>query len=162
MWEKIKPYIRIYIIAIAIPIGVGLLSTLFTKDNMNIYEELIVPNIAPPALVFPIVWTVLYTLMGVSSAMIYNRRITDTADVRSALTTYAVSLVINFGWSIIFFNANAFLLSFLWLILLLYFVIKTILEYKKIEPLAAYLQIPYALWVAFAGYLNIAIYFLNT
>lgn len=162
MWEKIKPYIRIYIIAIAIPIGVGLLSTLFTKDNMNIYEELIVPNIAPPALVFPIVWTVLYTLMGVSSAMIYNRRITDTADVRSALTTYAVSLVINFGWSIIFFNANAFLLSFLWLILLLYFVIKTILEYKKIEPLAAYLQIPYALWVIFAGYLNIAIYFLNT
>ena len=162
MWEKIKPYIRIYIIAIAIPIGVGLLSTLFTKDNMNIYEELIVPNIAPPALVFPIVWTVLYTLMGVSSAMVYNRRITDTADVRSALTTYAVSLVINFGWSIIFFNANAFLLSFLWLILLLYFVIKTILEYKKIEPLAAYLQIPYALWVIFAGYLNIAIYFLNT
>ncbi|MBO5101717.1 MAG: tryptophan-rich sensory protein [Clostridia bacterium] len=162
MWEKIKPYIRIYIIAIAIPIGVGLLSTLFTKDNMNIYEELIVPNIAPPALVFPIVWTVLYTLMGVSSAMVYNRRITDTADVRSALTTYAVSLVINFGWSIIFFNANAFLLSFLWLILLLYFVIKTILEYKKIEPLAAYLQIPYALWVTFAGYLNIAIYFLNT
>ncbi|MBR3805222.1 MAG: tryptophan-rich sensory protein [Clostridia bacterium] len=162
MWEKIKPYIRIYIIAIAIPIGVGLLSTLFTKDNMNIYEELIVPNIAPPALVFPIVWTVLYTLMGVSSAMVYNRRITDTADVRSALTTYAVSLVINFGWSIIFFNANAFLLSFLWLILLLYFVIKTILEYKKIEPAAAYLQIPYALWVIFAGYLNIAIYFLNT
>ena len=162
MWEKIKPYIRIYIIAIAIPIGVGLLSTLFTKDNMNIYEELIVPNIAPPALVFPIVWTVLYTLMGVSSAMVYNRRITDTADVRSALTTYAVSLVINFGWSIIFFNANAFLLSFLWLILLLYFVIKTILEYKKIEPLAAYLQIPYALWVIFAGYLNIASYFLNT
>lgn len=162
MWEKIKPYIRIYIIAIAIPIGVGLLSTLFTKDNMNIYEELIVPNIAPPALVFPIVWTVLYTLMGVSSAMVYNRRITDTADVRSALTTYAVSLVINFGWSIIFFNANAFLLSFLWLILLLYFVIKTILEYRKIEPLAAYLQIPYALWVIFAGYLNIAIYFLNT
>ncbi|MBO5009443.1 MAG: tryptophan-rich sensory protein [Clostridia bacterium] len=162
MWEKIKPYIRIYIIAIAIPIGVGLLSTLFTKDNMNIYEELIVPNIAPPALVFPIVWTVLYTLMGVSSAMVYNRRITDTADVRSALTTYAVSLVINFGWSIIFFNANAFLLSFLWLILLLYFIIKTILEYRKIEPLAAYLQIPYALWVIFAGYLNIAIYFLNT
>ncbi len=162
MWEKIKPYIRIYIIAIAIPIGVGLLSTLFTKDNMNIYEELIVPNIAPPALVFPIVWTVLYTLMGVSSAMIYNRRITDTADVRSALTTYAVSLVINFGWSIIFFNANAFLLSFLWLILLLYFIIKTILEYRKIEPVAAYLQIPYALWVIFAGYLNIAIYFLNT
>ncbi len=162
MWEKIKPYIRIYIIAIAIPIGVGLLSTFFTKDNMNIYEELIVPNIAPPALVFPIVWTVLYTLMGISSAMIYSKRITDTAEVRSALTTYAISLVINFAWSIIFFNANAFLLSFLWLVLLLYFIIKTIIEYRRISPIAAYLQIPYALWVIFAGYLNIAIYFLNT
>lgn len=162
MWKKIKPYIRMYIVAIAIPIGVGLLSTLFTKGNMNIYEELIVPNIAPPALVFPIVWTVLYTIMGVSSAMIYSRRLTDTVAVRTALTTYAISLVINFGWSIIFFNANAFLLSFLWLVLLLYFVAKTIIEYRRIEPVAAYLQIPYALWVIFAGYLNIAIYFLST
>ncbi len=162
MWEKIKPYIKTYIVAIAIPIGVGLLSTYFTKDNMNIYEELIVPNAAPPGWLFPIVWTLLYTLMGISSAMIYNRRITDRNEVRGALNTYAISLVINFAWCIIFFNANAFLLSFLWLVLLFYFVVKTILEYRKIEPLAAYLQIPYAIWVAFAGYLNIAIYFLNT
>lgn len=162
MWEKYKPYIKTFIIAIAIPMGVGLLSTLFTKDNMNIYEELIVPNIAPPAWLFPLVWSVLYALMGISSALIYNRRLTDTAKVRSALSTYAISLVINFAWSIIFFNANAFLLSFLWLVLLFYFIVKTILEYRKIKPSAAYLQIPYALWVAFAGYLNIAIYFLNT
>lgn len=162
MWKKIKPYIIIYIAAVAIPISVGLLSTIFTKDNMNVYEELIVPNVAPPSYVFPIVWTALYTLMGVSSAMIYNRRNTDKLKVRQALTAYAISLVINFGWSIIFFNANAFLLSFLWLILLLYFIIKTISEYRRIEPVAAYLQIPYALWVIFAGYLNIAIYFLNT
>ncbi len=162
MWEKIKPYIRTYIIAIAIPIGVGLLATLLTKDNMMIYEDLIVPELAPPAWVFPIVWTILYTLMGVSSAMVYGRRVTDTSNVRAALTSYAISLVINFGWSIIFFNANAFLLSFLWLILLLYFVIRTIIEYFRVERPAAFLQIPYAIWVAFAGYLNIAIYFLNT
>ena len=162
MWEKFKPYIKNFIIAIAIPIGVGLLSTYFTKDNMDIYELLIVPNIAPPSWVFPPVWTILYALMGVSSALIFNRRITDTAEVRAALTTYAISLVINFAWSIIFFNANAFLLAFLWLILLLYFIVKTIIEYKPIFPIAAYLQIPYALWVTFAGYLNIAIYFLNT
>lgn len=162
MWEKIKPNIKLYLIAVAIPIATGLLSAALTKDNMDIYENLIVPNLAPPALVFPIVWIVLYTLMGVSSAMIYKRRFTDTLAVRQALTTYGISLVINFGWSIIFFNANAFLLSFLWLILLLYFVVRTILEYRKIEPAAAYLQIPYALWVSFAGYLNIAIYLLNT
>jgi len=162
MWEKIKPNLKLYLIAVAIPIATGLLSAALTKDNMDIYENLIVPNFAPPALVFPIVWIVLYALMGVSSAMIYKRRFTDTLAVRQALTTYGISLVINFGWSIIFFNANAFLLSFLWLILLLYFVVKTILEYRKIEPTAAYLQIPYALWVSFAGYLNIAIYLLNT
>ncbi len=162
MWEKIKPNLKLFIIAIAIPIGTGLLSALLTKGNMDIYENLIVPNLAPPALVFPIVWMVLYTLMGISSALIYKRKFTDTMAVRQALTTYGISLVINFGWSIIFFNANAFLLSFLWLLLLLYFIVKTILEYIKIEPLAAYLQIPYALWVIFAGYLNIAIYLLNT
>lgn len=162
MLEKYKPYIKTFVIAIAIPLAVGLFSAYLTKENMNIYEILIVPNLAPPAWLFPLVWSVLYALMGISSALIYTRRITDTSDVREALTTYAVSLVINFAWSIIFFNANAILLAFLWLILLLYFVIKTILQYRKIEPAAAYIQIPYAIWVVFAGYLNIAIYILNT
>ncbi len=162
MWGKYKPYIKTFIVAIAIPLGVGLLSAFLTKDNMTIYEDLIVPNAAPPAWLFPLVWSVLYALMGVSSALIYNQRITDTAEVRAALTTYAISLVINFAWSIIFFNANAFLLAFLWLVLLFYYIVKTVLEYRKLSPVAAYLQIPYALWVAFAGYLNITIYFLNT
>ena len=162
MWEKIKPNLRLFIISVAVALGVGVLSAAITKDNMDIYDNLIVPNIAPPSWLFPIVWTLLYTLMGIGAALIYKRRITDTLAVRGALSTYAISLVLNFAWSIIFFNANAFLLAFLWLVLLLYFIVKTILEYRKIEPIAAYLQIPYALWVAFAGYLNIAIYLLNT
>ena len=162
MWEKIKPNLRLFIISVAVALGVGVLSAAITKDNMDIYDNLIVPNIAPPSRIFPIVWTLLYTLMGIGAALIYKRRITDTLAVRGALSTYAISLVLNFAWSIIFFNANAFLLAFLWLVLLLYFIVKTILEYRKIEPIAAYLQIPYALWVAFAGYLNIAIYLLNT
>ena len=162
MWGKIKPNLRLFIISVAVALGVGVLSAAITKDNMDIYDNLIVPNIAPPSRLFPIVWTLLYTLMGIGAALIYKRRITDTLAVRGALSTYAISLVLNFAWSIIFFNANAFLLAFLWLFLLLYFIVKTILEYRKIEPIAAYLQIPYALWVAFAGYLNIAIYLLNT
>ncbi len=162
MWEKIKPNLRLFIISVAVALGVGVLSAAITKDNMDIYDNLIVPNIAPPSWLFPIVWTLLYTLMGIGAALIYKRRITDTLAVRGALSTYAITLVLNFAWSIIFFNANAFLLAFLWLILLLYFIVKTILEYRKIEPVAAYLQIPYALWVAFAGYLNISIYLLNT
>ena len=162
MWEKIKPYIKTYIVAIAIPIAVGLLSAFLTKDNMDIYEELIVPDPAPPSWLFPIVWTVLYALMGVSSAMVYAHKATNAEAVRTALTNYGISLVLNFAWSIIFFNANAFLLSFLWLVLLFYFIIKTILSYYITDKRAAYLQIPYAAWVAFAGYLNAAIYFLNS
>ena len=162
MWEKIKPYIKTYIVAIAIPITIGLLSAFLTKDNMDIYEELIVPDLAPPSWLFPIVWTVLYALMGVSSAMIYSYKGTDIASVRSVLTDYGISLVLNFAWSIIFFNANAFLLSFLWLVLLFYFIIKTILGYYGIDRRAAFLQIPYAAWVAFAGYLNFSVWLLNS
>ncbi|MBQ8321724.1 MAG: tryptophan-rich sensory protein [Clostridia bacterium] len=161
MWEKIKPYIKTYVVAIAIPLTVGILSALFTKDNMDIYEEIIVPDIAPPSWLFPIVWTILYVLMGISSGLVYSNREREPEAARTGLTTYAVSLVINFAWSIIFFNANAFLLAFIWLILLLYKILRTIYYYYKVDKIAAFLQIPYALWVAFAGYLNFSIWLMN-
>ena len=161
MWEKIKPYIKTYVVAIAIPLTVGILSALFTKDNMDIYEEIIVPDIAPPSWLFPIVWTILYVLMGISSGLVYSNREREPEAARTGLTTYAVSLVINFAWSIIFFNANAFLLAFIWLILLLYTILRTIYYYYKVDKIAAFLQIPYALWVAFAGYLNFYIWLMN-
>ncbi len=127
--EKYKPYIKTFIVSVAIPMAVGLLSAFLTKDNMDIYDELIVPNIAPPAWLFPIVWSLLFVLMGISSGLIYLRRVTAAPLVRRALSNYAVSLVLNFAWSIIFFNVNAFLLAFIWLLLLLYFIIRTILDY---------------------------------
>ena len=161
MWETIKPYIKTYVVAIAIPLTVGILSALFTKDNMDIYEEIIVPDIAPPSWLFPIVWTILYVLMGISSGLVYSNREREPEAARTGLTTYAVSLVINFAWSIIFFNANAFLLAFIWLILLLYTILRTIYYYYKVDKIAAFLQIPYALWVAFAGYLNFYIWLMN-
>ncbi len=160
-WEKYKPYIKTFIVSIAIPMAIGALSAFFTKDNMDIYEELIVPNIAPPGWLFPIVWGVLFAVMGVSSGLVYLRKDTDGPLVRRSLTNYAISLVLNFAWSIIFFNVNAFLLAFVWLLLLLYFIIRTILDYHKVSPLAAYLQIPYSLWVAFAGYLTFYIWLMN-
>ncbi len=159
--EKYKPYIKTFIVSIAIPMAVGLLSALFTKGNMDIYDELIVPNIAPPGWLFPIAWSILYVLMGVSAGMIYLRRNTDAPLVRQGLTNYSISLVLNFAWSIIFFNINAFLLAFIWLLLLFYFIIRTIFDYYKVDKAAAYLQIPYALWVAFAGYLNFYIWLMN-
>lgn len=157
MWEKIKPYI----VSIALSLGVGTLAALLTRDTMNIYEELVRPPLAPPAILFPIVWTALYILMGISAAMIYNHRAEEPAAVRDALTVYGMSLVVNFAWSLIFFRFRAFLIAFLWLLLLLYLIIRTILAYRKISPPAAYLQIPYAVWVTFAGYLNLAIWLLN-
>ena len=152
---------RLLLICLAIPLAVGGLSALFTMGSKEDFASLKQPHLSPPGWLFPVAWTILYALMGVSSAMIYLRRGSEPIAVRESLTSYGISLIINFAWSILFFNANAFLLSFLWLVLLFYFIIKTIIGYYKVDKRAAYLQIPYALWVAFAGYLNISIYFLN-
>ncbi len=156
MWQKIKPYL----IAIPIPLAVGGLAALLTRDSMQIYEEVAAPPLSPPAILFPIVWTLLYTLMGISSALVCTAD-APAGDKERALSGYAISLVLNFTWSLIFFRFRAFLLSFLWLLALLFTIVKTILRYRPISPSAAYLQIPYALWVAFAGYLNFGIYLLN-
>ena len=156
-----KKKLQSFIISIVIPLSVGIISALLTQGNMNIYKEVVTPPLSPPSFLFPIVWTVLYILMGISAALIYTdnnalKRIKDRA-----LYTYAASLFVNFFWSIIFFNMRAFLFAFIWLLLLLFLIISTITQYKKINQTAAYLQIPYAAWVAFAGYLNFGIWFLN-
>jgi tryptophan-rich sensory protein len=161
MWEKIKPYVITFSVSVAIPLAVGLLSAFLTKDNMMIYSELNVPPLAPPAWLFPVAWTLLYILMGVSSGLVYLGRDKHTTAANKGLTVYGISLIFNFLWSILFFNMQAFLFSFIWLIGLLFFIIATIYYYKKVSPIAAYLQIPYALWVAFAGYLNLGIFILN-
>ena len=161
MWNRIKPYILPYSVSIAIPLAVGALAAFITKDNMNIYQDISLPPLAPPGWLFPIVWTLLYILMGISCAMIYSKRGQEPKNVKRALTYYAMSLISNFAWSIVFFNFGVFGFAFLWLLLLLYLIIRTILSYHKIYPLAAFLQIPYAIWVAFAGYLNLMIYILN-
>ena len=153
--------ILVYAISIGIALLVGGLSALVTGGSMGIYEEIITPPLSPPSWLFPVVWTILFILMGISAAMIYNDRKASMAQKKSALYTYALSLIVNFFWSIIFFNFRAFFFAFIWLVLLLYLIINTILKYYKIKPLAAYLQIPYAIWVSFAGYLTLAIWILN-
>lgn len=161
MTTDIKSSIKTYGIAIAIPLAVGILSSMLTMDNMRIYGEVETPPLAPPSILFPIVWTVLYVLMGISSGIVWQNRAKDPKSAEEGLSYYAVSLVFNFTWSIIFFNFRQFFVAFVWLLILLYLIIRTILAYRKVSPVAAYLQIPYALWVAFAGYLNIGIWYLN-
>lgn len=156
MLKKLKPYIISVIIALA----VGGLSALLTKNNMSIFEKINMPPLSPPSVVFPIVWAVLYILMGISSAIIYKNG-TDREEVQSALKVYALQLAVNFFWSLIFFNMQAYLFAFIWLVLLWVLVIVMIVKFKKISPAAAWLQIPYLLWVTFAGYLSLMIYLLN-
>lgn len=156
-----KRNIKVYAIAIAIPVAVGLLSAFMTRESMDIYSELNTPPLSPPSILFPIVWTVLYVLMGISSALVWINRGKDVKTADTAIGVYALSLAFNFAWSILFFNFRAFAFSFLWLIAFLILIILTVLLYRRISGLAAYLQIPYILWVAFAGYLNLGIWVLN-
>lgn len=146
-----------FIISILIPLAVGTLSTLFSGNRM-LYSEISRPDFSPPAVVFPIVWTVLYLLMGVSSYLIY---ISGQAGSKKALTLYALQLFFNFFWSIIFFGFSQYFAAFLWLIVLIIFICAMIYSFYQINPTAAYLQIPYLLWCLFAAYLNFTIYTLN-
>lgn len=151
-----------YIISILIALGVGGLSAFLTRESMGIYAEISTPPLSPPAVLFPIVWTILYVLMGISAAMVYNSKGTSVTNRTQSLFTYGVSLVVNFFWSIIFFNMRMYFLAFVWLVLLWVLILKTILEYWDINKTSAKLQIPYLIWVAFAGYLTFSIFLLNS
>mgnify|MGYP003292457699 CR=1 FL=1 len=157
MWKKIKPYV----ISIILALAVGGLSALLTMGNMDIYNEVKTPPLSPPSILFPIVWTILYVLMGISAAIVYINQDENFHETRCGLRTYGISLFFNFLWSIVFFNFKWFGFAFFWLLALLFFIIKTIVCYFRVNKLAAYLQIPYAIWVAFAGYLNFGIWMLN-
>lgn len=157
MLKKLKPYI----VSVVIALGVGGLSAAVTSGSMEIYSKINQPPLSPPSVLFPIVWTILFTLMGISAAIIYRYKDTKHDGVRTALIVYAVNLAVNFIWSLIFFNMQAYLFAFIWILLLLAVIITMIVLFRRISPLAAYLQIPYLFWVAFAAYLNLAIYLLN-
>ncbi len=144
------------IISILIPILVGTLSSLFS-GSMSI-SMLNKPSFSPPSFLFPVVWTILYILMGISSYIIYS---SDNPGKGKAITIYAIQLFFNFFWSILFFGFSQYFPSFLWLIVLILLIIIMIYQFYAIEPLAAYLQIPYLLWCLFAAYLNFMIYRLN-
>lgn len=154
MLKKIKPYL----ISIAIALGVGLLSSFFTKDAMSRFELLKKPPLAPPSIVFPIVWSVLFVLMGISIVLFLKA---SGIDKKGGLLFYIAQLAVNFFWTIFFFNLEWRLFSFFWLLLLLGLVIGMILKFAKDSKPAAYLQIPYVLWLIFAGYLNLGVYLLN-
>ncbi len=149
-----------FLISIAIPLVIGGLSALITKENMNLYSRITVPPLSPPGWIFPVVWTILYTLMGVSFYLVWNSSAT-IFEKKQVFSIYAIQLFLNFIWSPIFFNMRAYLMAFIVLLLLWGFVLAMIVKFYKISKLAGLLQIPYLIWLTFAGYLNFAIYLLN-
>lgn len=153
-----KINVKALVICILIPLIVGAVSGFITSDSMEAYKMVEKPLLSPPGIVFPIVWSVLYILMGISSYLVYTSNSKYKDD---ALSIYGIQLIVNFIWPIIFFVFELRLLAFFIIILLVILVYKMIREFYKVNKTAAYLQIPYMLWLLFATYLNFSIYLLN-
>ncbi len=146
--------------SIAIPLAAGGLSALVSMSAMEGFALLSKPHLSPPGWLFPVVWTILYVLMGIASYFVTQSDAED-APVKKAVSVYALQLVFNFFWSIIFFNLEAYLLAFFWLLALLVLVNYNTVVFWQIDKRSGYLMIPYVLWCMFALYLNLGIYLLN-
>ncbi len=153
--------ITVYIISILIPLAVGALSAWLTMDGMKAFGDMAQPPLSPPMWLFPIVWTILYVLMGIGSARIFIKRSENKEAADAALYIYALQLLMNFFWSIIFFNMREYLFAFIWLLMLLAAIIIMIRQFYAVDKTAALLQLPYAAWVSFAGYLTLAIWLMQ-
>lgn len=140
--------------------AVGGLAGWLTRRGAKIYNAAITqPPFSPPGIVFPIVWGILFALMGISAARVY---LAPASNARTrSLLLFFLQLAFNFFWSIIFFNFQAFGLAFFWLIALWLLILAMLFSFRKVDRLAAWLQIPYLLWVSFAAYLNFGVWMLN-
>lgn len=144
------------VLSILIPNVVGFIGNLFGNSSSN-FDNIPKPNFTPPAFVFPIVWIILFTLMGISSYIIFS---SDSKNKTKALIIYGIQLVLNSLWSFFFFNLNWYLFSFIWILIILFFVLLMIYEFYKINKCAALIQIPYVLWLIFAAIINYNVYLL--
>ncbi len=157
MWNKIKYYVYSIIVTLA----VGGLSAFFTSGNRDVYESTATPPLSPPSWVFPVVWTILYVLMAISFARVFVKRKHEPRMRRNAVNIYALNLFFNFFWSIIFFDFNAYLLAFIWLLLLWLIIFVMLLNFYRTDKISGLLLVPYLVWVTFAGYLNLGVFVLN-
>ncbi len=155
------PYWLKILIAIVICNLVGLAASTVTLDAIpGWYASLNKPSFNPPNWLFGPVWTSLYILMGISAAMIWQKGMNRT-DVKHALSVFGIQLMLNGIWSYLFFGFQSPLLAFIEILFLLGMIILTMLRFRELKPLAAWLLVPYLLWVSFASILNFSIYLLN-
>ena len=151
---------KAYLFWILFTEAVGALSGWLTRESTQLYTQVIQrPPLSPPAAVFPIVWTILFALMGIGAARI---DLAESSPERAQnLRIYMLQLAVNFFWSILFFNLQQYGFALLWLIFLWVLILWMILSFRKVDRTAALLQIPYLLWVTFALYLNFGVWALN-
>lgn len=139
--------------AIAIPLATGGLSAWLTRDGMNAFSSVRQPPLSPPMWIFPVVWILLYLLMGVASYLA-----AEAGASTNAFILYALQLFFNFFWSIWFFGLGWYLFAFLWLLVLWVLILATAVSFYRVSKPAGYLILPYLLWVTFAAYLNLGVY----
>ncbi len=146
--------------ALILPLAAGTAAWLLTREGMAVFASAVKPPLSPPAWLFPIVWTVLYLLMGTASALVWAA---DASAIRRdrALNFYTLSLTANFVWPLIFFGMELYAVAFFWLLLLWLLSGICTLLFRYISPLAGRLMLPYMLWLSFALYLNMGVWILN-
>ena len=144
------------IIALLVPMGGGFLIRLLTPDANEVYAQLIKPPASPPGIVFGIVWPILYFLIGLASYLVWVKK-----DHGPALYYYYIQLLVNFFWSIIFFNLNLYGLAVIWSAAILILASLAASEFYKVSHAAFFLFLPYLIWLVYALYLTIGVWKLN-
>lgn len=147
------------IIAILLPITLGFVSTKLNFKMVEMYNEFEKPFFFPPAALFPVMWVVLYVLIGIASYRIWMLR-SEGGNAVKALTFYSVQLIINFAWPFVFFHFQLYGLAFFLILILLVFLIYTAIIFIKLDKFSGILMIPYILWLIYAGVLNFFIWFI--
>ena len=151
---------KLLITCIAIPVFVGVLASVISGGGMRTFAEIDKPPLSPPAWLFPVVWTILYILMGISSYLIIESSANQNK-IEEAIRVYVYQLIVNFLWPTFFFNLEWYFFSLLWLILLWVLVLCMIVKFAGISKIAALINIPYLIWLIFAAYLNFGIWMMN-
>lgn len=137
---------------------VGVLSGLIAGNSFGTYSEISKPPLSPPSWLFPLMWAILYAIMGASAYIVYYN---NKENRKNNLILYGIQLFFNFIWSIIFFRFQLFGVSSAIIFILIALVIRMIMQFRKSNRIAGYINIPYLIWLIFALYLNIGIFILN-
>ena len=161
-WEvfSLRVNKKLLIICLLVPLAVGGIAALLTGGGMDAFETLNKPPLSPPGWLFLVAWTILYLLMGLASYLALESRGPQQIISRS-IALYALQLLFNFLWPIVFFGLKWYLFAFIWLAALWILILLTMLQFRRVSKAAAYLMLPYLVWVTFAGYLNLGISLLN-